>query len=49
MPYRIEYASTGRASCKGPIPCHGTKIEKGMLRLGAVVEVMGHTVRRARY
>jgi hypothetical protein len=26
MPYRVEYASTGRAGCKGPEPCKGTKI-----------------------
>ncbi|WFC96263.1 4-carboxymuconolactone decarboxylase [Malassezia brasiliensis] len=43
MPYRIEYASTGRASCHGPQPCAGTKIEKGKLRLGVLTEIQGHT------
>ncbi|WFD48740.1 4-carboxymuconolactone decarboxylase [Malassezia furfur] len=43
MPYRIEYASTGRASCHGPQPCAGTKIEKGQLRLGVLTEIQGHT------
>ncbi|WFD32722.1 4-carboxymuconolactone decarboxylase [Malassezia sp. CBS 17886] len=44
MPYRLEYASTGRAGCHGPKPCAGTKIEKGMLRLGALTEIQGHHV-----
>lgn len=34
MAYRLEYASTGRAACKAPEPCKGTKIEKGALRFG---------------
>ncbi|WFD21342.1 4-carboxymuconolactone decarboxylase [Malassezia caprae] len=43
MPYRVEYASTGRATCKGPKPCSGTKIEKNELRLGSLTEIQGHT------
>ncbi|CDZ98501.1 zf-parp-domain-containing protein [Phaffia rhodozyma] len=43
MPYRIDYASTGRSSCKGPKPCSGSKIDKGEIRLGTVVEIMDHT------
>lgn len=45
MPYRIEYASTGRASCHGPKPCAGSKIEKGQVRLGTLTEIQGHSVR----
>lgn len=45
MPYRIEYAGTGRAGCKGPQPCSGTKIGKGELRLGSLTEINGHSVR----
>lgn len=45
MPYRIEYAPSGRAACKGPQPCNGSKIEKGALRLGAVVDTGSYTVR----
>lgn len=44
MPYRVEYASTGRATCKGPKPCSGSKIEKNELRLGSLTEIQGHTV-----
>lgn len=34
MAYRLEYASSGRAGCKAPEPCKGTKIDKGALRFG---------------
>ncbi|UZJ54918.1 hypothetical protein CBS101457_004238 [Exobasidium rhododendri] len=43
MAYRLEYASSGRAACKGPEPCKGTKIEKASLRFGTVVDISGHT------
>ncbi|KAI6116797.1 zf-PARP-domain-containing protein [Pisolithus croceorrhizus] len=39
--YRVEYASSGRAKCKGPKPCTGTDIPKGALRLGSLVEIRG--------
>ncbi|KAI6006690.1 hypothetical protein F5J12DRAFT_832361 [Pisolithus orientalis] len=39
--YRVEYASSGRAKCKGPKPCAGTDIPKGSLRLGSLVEIRG--------
>ncbi|KZP25671.1 zf-PARP-domain-containing protein [Athelia psychrophila] len=41
--YRLEYASTGRAKCKGPKPCAGTPIAKGAVRLGSLVDMAGHT------
>ncbi|EJD41721.1 zf-PARP-domain-containing protein, partial [Auricularia subglabra TFB-10046 SS5] len=41
--YRIEYAASGRAKCKGPKPCMGTQIEKGAMRLGSLVDIGGHT------
>ncbi|SPO21660.1 uncharacterized protein UTRI_01144_B [Ustilago trichophora] len=41
MPYRLEYATSSRAGCKGPKPCLGTKILKGELRLGTLVEIQG--------
>ncbi|KZV91544.1 zf-PARP-domain-containing protein [Exidia glandulosa HHB12029] len=41
--YRIEYASSGRAKCKGPKPCSGSPIEKGSLRLGTLVDMQGRT------
>ncbi|KAJ7367800.1 hypothetical protein DFH08DRAFT_5992 [Mycena albidolilacea] len=41
--YRLEYAVSGRAKCKGAKPCNGTTIGKGELRLGTLVEVMGKT------
>ncbi|KAF8886158.1 hypothetical protein BD779DRAFT_1407656, partial [Infundibulicybe gibba] len=41
--YRLEYASSARAKCKGPKPCAGTPIEKGQLRLGSVVDFRGNT------
>lgn len=41
MAYRVEYARSGRSACKGPIPCKGTKIPKGALRLGTVIEIRG--------
>ncbi|WFD34160.1 hypothetical protein MCUN1_000996 [Malassezia cuniculi] len=43
MPYRVEYASSARAKCKGPQPCNGSKIEKGALRLGSVVDTGSFT------
>ncbi|WFD01192.1 hypothetical protein MYAM1_003954 [Malassezia yamatoensis] len=48
MPYRIEYATTGRASCNGPKPCAGTKIGKGNLRVGVLTEIQGHTMANLR-
>ncbi|KAL9936594.1 hypothetical protein V8E36_004662 [Tilletia maclaganii] len=47
MAYRIEYAASGRAGCKGPKVCkdsgEANKIPKGALRLGTVVEFNGNT------
>jgi hypothetical protein len=39
--YRIEYASSARAKCKGPKPCAGSAIPKGALRLGTLVDFRG--------
>ena len=36
---QLQYATTGRASCKGKCK---KKIEKGELRFGVLSEVMGH-------
>jgi len=45
MPYRIEYAKSGRAACKGPKACkdsgEDSKMEKGSLRLGSVTKMPG--------
>lgn len=41
MPYHVGYATSSRAACKGPKPCNGTKILKGELRLGTLVEIQG--------
>ncbi|OSX63698.1 hypothetical protein POSPLADRAFT_1055777 [Postia placenta MAD-698-R-SB12] len=41
--YRLEYAASNRSVCKGPKPCNGTKITKGELRLGSVVDFRGNT------
>ncbi|KLO15210.1 zf-PARP-domain-containing protein [Schizopora paradoxa] len=41
--YRLEYASSARAKCKGPKPCSGTAIAKGQLRLGTIVDFRGNT------
>ncbi|OCH87137.1 zf-PARP-domain-containing protein [Obba rivulosa] len=41
--YRLEYASSNRAKCKGPKPCAGTTIDKGELRLGTLVDIKGNT------
>ncbi|KAL1744568.1 hypothetical protein HDZ31DRAFT_38296 [Schizophyllum fasciatum] len=50
--YRVEYATSSRASCKGDaLPqvsrgnsqSSGTRIEKGALRLGSVVDFRGNT------
>ncbi|CAK5264998.1 unnamed protein product, partial [Mycena citricolor] len=43
MPYRVEYASSNRAKCKGQKPCKGTPILKGSLRFGTIVDVGGNT------
>lgn len=40
--YRVEVAKRGQARCNGPKPCKGSKIDKGILRLGSWVEVMGN-------
>jgi len=39
MPYRVEVTKQGRAGCKGPKPCNGTKIQKGELRVGTFVQI----------
>ncbi|KAF9076579.1 hypothetical protein BDP27DRAFT_1210113 [Rhodocollybia butyracea] len=41
--YRLEYASTSRAKCKGPKPCSGSPLAKGTLRLGSTVDFQGKT------
>ncbi|KAF9530017.1 hypothetical protein CPB83DRAFT_734750, partial [Crepidotus variabilis] len=41
--YRLEYAASARAKCKGPKPCSGTPIEKGALRFGTLVDMRGMT------
>ncbi|KAF8956286.1 hypothetical protein BDZ97DRAFT_1671792 [Flammula alnicola] len=41
--YRLEYASSSRAKCKGPKPCSGTPIGKGELRFGTLADLQGHT------
>ncbi|KAJ6516401.1 hypothetical protein C8R45DRAFT_243431 [Mycena sanguinolenta] len=41
--YRLEYASSGRAGCKGGKPCKGTHIAKGSLRFGSIVDFQGKT------
>ncbi|KAJ6543918.1 hypothetical protein B0H19DRAFT_957004 [Mycena capillaripes] len=41
--YRLEYAVSRRAKCKGGKPCAGTPIDKGELRFGSLVDVMGKT------
>ncbi|KIK65652.1 hypothetical protein GYMLUDRAFT_159512 [Collybiopsis luxurians FD-317 M1] len=39
--YRLEYASSNRAKCKGPKPCNGNTLPKGGLRFGSTVEFQG--------
>ncbi|KAJ3773970.1 zf-PARP-domain-containing protein [Lentinula raphanica] len=39
--YRLEYASSNRAKCKGPKPCAGSVLTKGCLRFGTTVEFQG--------
>jgi Poly(ADP-ribose) polymerase and DNA-Ligase Zn-finger region len=39
MPYRLEYASTGRAGCKGKCK---EKLAKGRLRFGTEVTIVDH-------
>lgn len=41
--YRLEYASSARAKCKGPKPCAGNAIGKGELRVGSLVDFRGKT------
>ncbi|KDQ31157.1 hypothetical protein PLEOSDRAFT_1054254, partial [Pleurotus ostreatus PC15] len=41
--YRLEYATSARAKCKGGKPCQGTPIAKGELRFGSVVDFQGNT------
>ncbi|KAJ7698678.1 hypothetical protein B0H17DRAFT_836294, partial [Mycena rosella] len=41
--YRLEYAASNRAKCKGGKPCQGTTITKGELRFGSVVDYQGNT------
>ncbi|PFH47702.1 hypothetical protein AMATHDRAFT_151459 [Amanita thiersii Skay4041] len=40
--YRVEYASTARAKCKGPKPCSGIVIAKQQLRFGTLVDFRGN-------
>ncbi|TRM60320.1 hypothetical protein BD626DRAFT_407541 [Schizophyllum amplum] len=40
--YRLEYASSNRAKCKGPMPCKGSTISKGTLRLASVIDFRGN-------
>ncbi|KAH7088667.1 hypothetical protein BKA62DRAFT_627225 [Auriculariales sp. MPI-PUGE-AT-0066] len=39
LDYRVEYAVTGRACCKGPKPCNGTPVRSGTLRFGVMVTI----------
>ncbi|KAF9057231.1 hypothetical protein BJ165DRAFT_1419306 [Panaeolus papilionaceus] len=39
--YRLEYAPSPRAKCKGSKPCNGTPIDKGELRLGTLIDMRG--------
>ncbi|EJT99408.1 zf-PARP-domain-containing protein [Dacryopinax primogenitus] len=39
--YRIEYASSARSKCKGPKPCSGSPIAKGIMRVGTLVDIKG--------
>ncbi|KAF9788554.1 hypothetical protein BJ322DRAFT_643949 [Thelephora terrestris] len=41
--YRVEYAASARAKCKGPKPCAGTTLAKGDLRFGSLVDFKGRT------
>ncbi|KAI0341288.1 zf-PARP-domain-containing protein [Trametopsis cervina] len=41
--YRLEYANSARAKCKGPKPCNGTPIGKDELRFGSTVDFKGNT------
>ncbi|KAF8316801.1 zf-PARP-domain-containing protein [Clavulina sp. PMI_390] len=42
--YRLEIVKKGPlAGCKGPMPCKGTKLEKGELRFGTQVDYQGKT------
>ncbi|KIL62865.1 hypothetical protein M378DRAFT_165140 [Amanita muscaria Koide BX008] len=41
--YRVEYANSSRAKCKGPKPCSGTSIQKEELRFGTLVDFRGAT------
>ncbi|KAH7103764.1 Cullin binding-domain-containing protein [Auriculariales sp. MPI-PUGE-AT-0066] len=41
--YRVEYAKSARAGCKGPKPCLGTKIGKDELRFGTLVTLKEQT------
>ncbi|KAH8070036.1 hypothetical protein BXZ70DRAFT_903063, partial [Cristinia sonorae] len=40
--YRIEYAITGRAKCKGPKPCQGISHQKGQPHVGPHVGFQGN-------
>jgi len=40
--YKIDYSPSNRAACKGPAPCKGTKLAKGELRFGTVVDFKGN-------
>ncbi|KAM0756158.1 zf-PARP-domain-containing protein [Meredithblackwellia eburnea MCA 4105] len=47
--YRLEYSKSARAACKGKKPCNGTKIEKGQLRFGTVVDMSTSHLTRRQY
>jgi len=40
--YKLEYCPNNRAACKGPAPCKGTKLNKGEIRFGTVVDFRGN-------
>ncbi|KAJ3316628.1 hypothetical protein HDV06_003146 [Boothiomyces sp. JEL0866] len=42
MPYKVEYATSGRAKCKAGKTCTEKDIPSGALRFGTQVEIMGH-------
>ncbi|KAH7325351.1 hypothetical protein B0J17DRAFT_230932 [Rhizoctonia solani] len=40
--YRLDYASSNRSKCSGPKPCSGSRISKGELRLGTLIDYNGN-------
>lgn len=47
--YRLEYAPSRQSKCSGPKPCTGTKIEKGALRMGSLIDFKGNTTFKWRH